>query len=546
MMSGNSIFQLSIRSLLLLLIPLFMGQSLKGQEGAGLKGKKELSIEKDFSVLKKYDSRYIVPFTVGNSFGYIDAKTGKVIVEPRYRSLGFFTPGTSGTLNDSISFSYDATTGKLTFTYPLDEDDEVKIDVVDQEGVSIVDVAPEEYFDGHRTESGNMQAVISRGFTMDSNNKITSFPAIYNRSSPAFFNLMGPYRIKGKWYAVAHKKESSGVIDQDGNPLPGFDFVHKDLIAMPESDDSLQWFYYTGTDGRSGFIDENGNKRLEGELFDYPLYSSNKFGYAVQHDSKSKLSGVLDVVTKKWLVKPQKYQITDIFYSSTEEFDYPYPYTSRDKVTIWIQVYENGNLYVINKDGKLIKPSDRYLEKLAREQARSVAASRKMAAKKDGSTPVRKDEVIIIPGYTDINELFRDFPRVLKSGSWKEIENYCRRILPDAGTLAYMREKGFAYRGLPEIQDKLPLALDYIRISYLENIVRFLVRIEQDNKLNDLVFAGVEEEGTEVYNKELGIEATETFIILQSGETKYHCKLGEMFRINGVWKSFTEPKLGWQ
>ena len=48
-----------------------------------------------------------------------------------------------------------------------------------------------------------------------------------------------------------------------------------------------------------------------------------------------------------------------------------------------------------------------------------------------------------------------------------------------------------------------------------------------------------------MYHEELGIEVTETFIVLKSGKKEFRCKLGEMFKIDHQWKSFTEPKLGW-
>lgn len=149
-------------------------------------------------------------------------------------------------------------------------------------------------------------------------------------------------------------------------------------------------------------------------------------------------------------------------------------------------------------------------------------------------------------GYTDLDKLYRDFPVILKSDKWADIENYCSKILPDEGTLKYMAEKNFSYRGLPEAKEKMPLVLDYARVSYMAMVARFRASLENADQLKDLTFVKVEQEGTEMVNKDLGIEATETFIILKSGDSReMRCKLGEMFKINGYWKSFTEPKLGW-
>jgi len=148
-------------------------------------------------------------------------------------------------------------------------------------------------------------------------------------------------------------------------------------------------------------------------------------------------------------------------------------------------------------------------------------------------------------GYTDINELFRAFPEKLKSNDWNELENYIAKIVPDQETFAYMKKVNFSYRGLPEATAKTNFLAEYLRTFYLNNVLRFRVSLEKNDQLKDLKFVKVEREGSEMYDENLGIEATETFIILASGDKTIRCKLGEMFKINGTWRSFTEPKLGW-
>ncbi|MCK0132335.1 hypothetical protein MWU59_12560 [Flavobacteriaceae bacterium F08102] len=148
-------------------------------------------------------------------------------------------------------------------------------------------------------------------------------------------------------------------------------------------------------------------------------------------------------------------------------------------------------------------------------------------------------------GYNDINQLFKDFPVRLKSNHWEDLEGYVARIVPDQKTFDYMKENNFSYRGIPESTSKTPFLAEYIKTFYLANLLRFRVSLEKKNQLKDLKFVKVEHKGTEMYHKELGIEATETFIKLSSGNEMIRCKLGEMFKINGTWRSFTEPKLGW-
>ena len=52
-------------------------------------------------------------------------------------------------------------------------------------------------------------------------------------------------------------------------------------------------------------------------------------------------------------------------------------------------------------------------------------------------------------GYSDLDVLYADFVTSLKAGD-NALKQYCFRITPDAGTIRYMKKKGFSYRGLPE------------------------------------------------------------------------------------------------
>jgi hypothetical protein len=147
-------------------------------------------------------------------------------------------------------------------------------------------------------------------------------------------------------------------------------------------------------------------------------------------------------------------------------------------------------------------------------------------------------------GYEDLDVLYKDFVINLKS-SEANLKDYCMKITPDKGTVAFMKKNKFSYRGIPEELERQKLAVSIIGEKYYERVLSFKENLKRNNHLENLQYIGREREGEELYNKDLGIYATETFILMRSNSDTIRCKLGEMFKVGGKWKSFTEPKLGW-
>ena len=108
-----------------------------------------------------------------------------------------------------------------------------------------------------------------------------------------------------------------------------------------------------------------------------------------------------------------------------------------------------------------------------------------------------------------------------------------------------MKKNGFSYRGIPEELEKRKIEPSYIGDKYYESVLAFKEKLIRRNQLDSLKYIGREREGEELFDKKLKIYATETFILMESEGDTIKCKLGEMFKINNKWKSFTSPKLGW-
>ncbi|PWV56353.1 hypothetical protein C7475_101868 [Chitinophaga sp. S165] len=295
-----------------------------------------LAIEKLFAGIKTVKPSDLIPYRSAGWWGYMDKRTKKVIVKPAFRSLGFMSTCAI------FKYRYEdielliTSQGKVT-KEPIDDQKDV---------VSYYDEAEEEAkYPKHISSKDGF-----KGFNMDENGKITTFSDIYTGVSPVFFNISEPFKLNNAYHAIVHKSKRDGIIDQQGNPFPGFNFVHKDLVWNNRVPGSLKWFYMTDTLGKSGFINEDGDKKCYGELLSYPFYSNDRFNLSVQNNKDS--SGILDVSTMEWVLKPQPIHITrteishngDCHLSNVEIKD-------ENIIGVYYLVEKGENAYYIDKLG---------------------------------------------------------------------------------------------------------------------------------------------------------------------------------------------------
>jgi len=182
--------------------------------------------------------------------------------------------------------------------------------------------------------------------------------------------ILKPILYKEKYYAIATKKDNNDVlINERGEELKGFHFrVIKDKDKNPNE----KIFYVEGFDGKKGFITISGKKKLYGELMNEPRSyvfdqgHQSAFGYSLQNDNvdirKIKKSGIVDISTQEWLIKPQeKYKIYSILYTSSEIMmeDEEYDVTNRNKVTVYfLATDQSGQRFVLDINGNPILPKE--------------------------------------------------------------------------------------------------------------------------------------------------------------------------------------------
>ena len=193
------------------------------------------------------------------------------------------------------------------------------------------------------------------GFQMDEYGKIISYHADYKYIS-------SPILYKGDYYIVAYKKDNSEVlINERGEEKKEFRFKKILSIGYKDKESGEDVFYVKDFEGKRGFVTILGKKKLYGKLLSgiyYPI-----LGYSLQKDgfylNEIKKSGVVDLMTQKWLIKLQeKYKIYDIIYTSSEEID-DRKIENRNKATIYfLATDQSGQRFVLDIKGNPILPKN--------------------------------------------------------------------------------------------------------------------------------------------------------------------------------------------
>ena len=194
------------------------------------------------------------------------------------------------------------------------------------------------------------------GFQMDEKGEMTKLNFKYRSFS-------NPILYKGEYYAVVKQEEKKILINQKGEELKEFHFESMEELHYKDKESGESIFYVKDLDGKKGFMTISGKKKLYGEIMnDFTIYNP-VLGYSVQKDSQDlnevKKSGVIDLTTQEWLIKPQeKYKIYRVKYTSSEEINEK-NIQDRDKVTIYfLATDQSGQRFVLDINGNPILPKN--------------------------------------------------------------------------------------------------------------------------------------------------------------------------------------------
>ena len=283
--------------------------------------------------IKGYKLTDLVPYSKdGKKWALMDVKSRKILTDFVMRIPSTFNP----------EFMADINIGKWVYGMMIN----TNYDILPL----VIACSIPEWFDVKKTDE--------LGFQVDEQGRMTAYNKDYEYISK-------PILYKGEYYIIIIKKDKTNVlINQKGEEKEGFHFKEILDIYYKDRETGENVFYVEGFDGKKGLVTISGKKKLYGELLQ-EVYSG-VLGYSAQKDNenikKIKKSGVVDLVTQEWLIKPQeKYKIYSILYTSSEIMmeDEEYDVTNRNKATIYfLATDQSGQHFVLDINGNPILPRE--------------------------------------------------------------------------------------------------------------------------------------------------------------------------------------------
>ena len=280
--------------------------------------------------IKNYKPTDLVPYSKdGKKWALMDVKSRKILTD--------FVLSWPSTFNPE--FMADINIGKSNYGIVIN----TNYDILPL----VIACSIPEWFDVKETDE--------LGFQVDEQGRMTAYNKDYEYIS-------NPILYKGEYYIIIIKKDKTNVlINQKGEEKEGFHF--KEILDIYYKDREIgeNVFYVEDFEGKRGFVTMSGKKKLYGKLLSRIYYTT--LGYGLQKDgfylNEIKKSGVVDLMTQEWLIKPQeKYKIYRIIYTSSEEID-DRKIENRNKATIYFLATDKSRKhFVLDIKGNPILPRE--------------------------------------------------------------------------------------------------------------------------------------------------------------------------------------------
>ena len=282
--------------------------------------------------IKGYKPTDLVPYSKdGKKWALMDVKSRKILTDFVLSCPSTFNP----------EFMADINIGKWVYGMMIN----TNYDILPL--VTYCPMPEREWFDVEKTDE--------LGFQVDEQGRMTAYNKDYEYIS-------NPILYKGEYYIIIIKKDKTNVlINQKGEEKEGFHFKEILDIYYKDRETGENVFYVEDLEGKRGLVTISGKKKLYGELLQ-EVYSG-VLGYSAQKDNenikKIKKSGVVDLMTQEWLIKPQeKYKIYDIIYTSSEKLK-KYDETDRNKATVYFLATDKSRKhFVLDIKGNPILPKE--------------------------------------------------------------------------------------------------------------------------------------------------------------------------------------------
>ena len=294
---------------------------------------KEIIKEQIVDKIKGYKPTDLVPYSKdGKKWALMDVKSRKILTDFILNEPSIFNPE----LNVNINVGERERVMSINTKY---------------------DISPFLVVCSMKSEILEVKETDELGFQVDEQGKMTAYNKDYKYIS-------NPILYKGAYYAIITKKDKTNVlINQKGVEQEDFRFRVMVDTDYKDKKTGKNVFYVEDFKGKKGFVTMSRKKKLYGEIMDDFTIHNAVLGYSVQKDDgyygQIKKSGVIDLVTQEWLIKPQeRYKIYGIRYTSSERIMEDNA-ENRHKATVYfLATDQSGQHFVLDIKGNPILPKN--------------------------------------------------------------------------------------------------------------------------------------------------------------------------------------------
>ena len=316
-----------------ILLAVMLGIGVLGFAQPSREKTKEIIKEQIVDKIKGYKLTDLVPYSKdGKKWALMDVKSRKILTD--------FVLNEPSTFNSELNVNINVRERKEEMTIYANYDISPLLAVCYVSKRGVLDV----------------KEIKGLGFQIDEYGKMTAYSKDYKYIS-------NPILYKGAYYAIITKKDKTNVlINQKGVEQEDFRFRVMVDTDYKDKKTGKNVFYVEDFKGKKGFLTISGKKKLYGELMN-SIEPSAVLGYSVQKDGEStdeiKKSGVVDITTQEWLIKPQeRYKIYGIRYASSERIMEDNA-ENRYKATVYfLATDQSGQHFVLDIKGKPILPKE--------------------------------------------------------------------------------------------------------------------------------------------------------------------------------------------
>ena len=323
-----------------ILLAVMLGIGVLGFAQSSREKTKEIIKEQIVDKIKNYKLTDLVPYSKdGKKWALMDVKSRKILTD--------FVLNEPSTFNSELNVNINVGERKEEMTIYTNYDISPLLAVCYVSKRGVLDV----------------KEMDELGFQVDEQGRMTACNKDYKYIS-------NPILYKGVYYAiVAYEKDERSdfggvkvLINQKGKERKGFRFREVGDTYYKDKKTGENVFYVEDFNGKKGFVTISRKRKLYGELMN-SIDPSDVLGYSVQKDGEStdeiKKSGVVDITTQEWLIKPQeKYKIYRILYTSSEEINNR-NIENRNKATVYfLATDQSGQHFVLDIKGNPILPKN--------------------------------------------------------------------------------------------------------------------------------------------------------------------------------------------